>query len=278
MNILNNSFSGRWVLNARRRVDKLRALIAQLFGNGEQGAMYIPKPQVLGQQVLWQDVEGTVPVMSDGDPVGLMLDLSGNDNHATQETSAARPIYRTDGTLHWLQGNGVNQHIITAPVPSIATDALGMSIVMAARRTGTEALRVAQYGIDNQARVWNTRINTTTPNNYSWGVQLNTTFSNNQPARPFVPHNTRHTMSGRWQGAGSRNEARVNLGEWVFGQDALPSSGEIISQPIEIFSDDTGTRTVGGDFFGMAVRQGYLIDDLHNQAEEYFASLAGVTL
>src|SRR5690554_7397019 len=146
MNILNNSFSGRWVLNARRRVDKLRALIAQLFGNGEQGAMYLPKPQVLGQQVLWQDVEGTVPVMSDGDPVGLMLDLSGNDNHATQETSAARPIYRTDGTLHWLQGNGVNQHIITAPVPSIATDAFGWAFVWGASARGPEACQVDEYG------------------------------------------------------------------------------------------------------------------------------------
>src|SRR5690554_3312719 len=113
MNILNTDFSGRWVLNARRRVDKLRALIDQLYGNGEQGAMYIPKPKMLGQQVLWQDAEGTVPVMSDGDPVGLMLDLSGNGNHATQATSASRPIYRTDGTLHWLELDGVDDHLST---------------------------------------------------------------------------------------------------------------------------------------------------------------------
>ena len=80
-------------LHRARVADPLRALIAQLFGNGEQGAMYIPQPRVLGQQVLWQDVEGTVPVMSDGDPVGLMLDQSGNGNHATQVTSAARMAY-----------------------------------------------------------------------------------------------------------------------------------------------------------------------------------------
>src|SRR5690554_6275645 len=119
MNILNNSFSGRWVLNARRRVDKLRALIAQLFGNGEQGAMYIPKPKVHGQQVLWQDVEGTVPVMSDGDPVGMMLDLSGNGHHAIQEVSSDRPVYRTDGALHWLEGNGVNRYIYVPASESI---------------------------------------------------------------------------------------------------------------------------------------------------------------
>src|SRR5690554_6488811 len=108
MNILNTDFSGRWVLNARTKVDKLRALIAQLFGNGEQGAMYIPKPQVLGQQVLYQDAAGTIPVTADGDPVGLMLDISDRGNHATQEVSGARPIYRTDGTLHWLQFDGAS--------------------------------------------------------------------------------------------------------------------------------------------------------------------------
>src|SRR5690554_7517128 len=111
MNILNNDFSGRWVLNARRRVDKLRALIAQLFGNGEQGAMYIPKPKVHGQQILFQDAAGTTPVTADGDPVGLMLDISGNGNHASQSVSGARPIYRTDGTLHWLQFDGASNRL-----------------------------------------------------------------------------------------------------------------------------------------------------------------------
>jgi hypothetical protein len=72
---------------------------AALFAQGEQGVWYEPKPEYL-----FQDAAGTVPVTADGDPVGYMQDLSGNGNHATQETSASRPIYRTDGTLHWLEG------------------------------------------------------------------------------------------------------------------------------------------------------------------------------
>ena len=84
----------------------LETLIFALFGASEQGAIYIPQPIVNGSQALFQDSAGTVPVTADGDPVGRMLDQSGNGNHAIQTVSGSRPVYRTDGTLHWLQGNG----------------------------------------------------------------------------------------------------------------------------------------------------------------------------
>lgn len=93
------------------RADDLTSLLTSLYGNGEQGAFYVPKPQVLGQQVLFQDAAGTTPVTAPGDPVGLMLDLSGNDNHATQKVAGSRPIYRTDGTRHWLEFDGVDDLI-----------------------------------------------------------------------------------------------------------------------------------------------------------------------
>lgn len=253
-------------------------LIRTLYGNGEQGVMYIPEPKVLGQQVLWQDAAGTVPVTADGDPVGLMLDLSGNGNHATQPVSAERPVYRTDGVRHWLQGDGIDDYLTTQPTDSLATDSAGISMAMAARRTGSEALRVSQYGISDSKRVWNTRINATTPDSYSWGAQLNTTFNNNQPARIATSQNVTHTMSGRWQGAGSKNEARLNGGDWVLGEAALASSGVIVQQPIEVFSDDLGARPVSGDFFGIIVRRGFFSDDIHDTVENYLATIAGVQL
>ena len=74
-------------------IDNLNALLTSLFSAGEQGAIYIPKPVVNGVQSLFQDSAGTVPVTADGDPVGRMLDQSGNGNSAAQSTSAARPTY-----------------------------------------------------------------------------------------------------------------------------------------------------------------------------------------
>ena len=94
----------------------LQALINSLFGNGEQGAFYIPMPVVNGAQSLFQDSAGTVPVTADGDPVGRMLDQSGNGNHAIQTVSGRMPVYRTDGTLHWLEFDGVDDVLIARNV------------------------------------------------------------------------------------------------------------------------------------------------------------------
>lgn len=90
-----------------------------LFSGGQQGVLYYPKPMVDGDQVLWQDAAGTTPVTADGQVVGRMDDLSGNSNHITQSTAAAKPIYRTDGTLHWLEGDGVDDVLRTAVFSSV---------------------------------------------------------------------------------------------------------------------------------------------------------------
>ncbi len=83
-----------------------------LFFNKEEGAWYDPSDL----STLFQDANGTIPVTTDGDPVGLMLDKSGNDNHVTQTVSAARPTYRTDGVLHWLASDGVDDQLKSGKV------------------------------------------------------------------------------------------------------------------------------------------------------------------
>jgi len=62
-----------------------------LFAGGTEGVWYGPSDL----STLFQDSAGTTPVTASGQPVGLTLDKSGNDNHATQATAAARPTYQT---------------------------------------------------------------------------------------------------------------------------------------------------------------------------------------
>ena len=116
MNTINSGLFG-WQLNPRTK-DPLRALIASLYGNGEQGAMYVPQPTLLGEQVLYQDAAGTVPVTADGDPVGRNDDVSGNGNPATQSVSANRPLYQTDGSLHWLAFDGAGDALESSFAPA----------------------------------------------------------------------------------------------------------------------------------------------------------------
>lgn len=89
-----------------------------LFAGGEQGAWYDPSDK----STLFQDAAGTIPVTKNGDPVGLIKDKSGNGNHATQILSAARPTYQTDGILHWLAFDGVDDFMSSVPVNFSATE------------------------------------------------------------------------------------------------------------------------------------------------------------
>lgn len=87
--------------------------LADLFKNGNQGIWLDPSDL----KTMFQDVNGLVPVTKDGDPVALIKDKSGNNNHAKQPTASARPIYRTDGVLHWLQFDGVDDmFVLSKPI------------------------------------------------------------------------------------------------------------------------------------------------------------------
>ena len=63
-----------------------------LFKDGKQGMWYDPSDL----STLFQDAAETVPVTTNGNPVGKMLDKSGNNNHATPPTGTARPLYNTE--------------------------------------------------------------------------------------------------------------------------------------------------------------------------------------
>ena len=66
----------------------LTQLIKSIFSAGEQGFAYDPNDLT----TMYQDAEGTIQVTAAGQPVGLMKDKSGRNNHAYQSASASRPI------------------------------------------------------------------------------------------------------------------------------------------------------------------------------------------
>ncbi|MCC5983383.1 MAG: hypothetical protein JJU42_03355 [Rhodobacteraceae bacterium] len=88
-----------------------------LFLTGEQGAWFDPSDL----STLFQDSAGTLPATADGDPVGRMLDKSGNGRHLFQDISAARPVLRISGGLTWLEFDGVDDRMVFAEMPNTGT-------------------------------------------------------------------------------------------------------------------------------------------------------------
>ena len=128
------------------------AAIKALFASGEQGAWYDPSDLT----TMFQDRIGTTPVTADGQTVGKILDKSGNDNHAVAPNDAARPLYKTDGTYHWLQFDGVDDVLSTAAIDFTATNK--MSVFIGVRKNedtrvgsilqlGTNTMPVGGFGM-----------------------------------------------------------------------------------------------------------------------------------
>lgn len=66
---------------------------------------------------LYQDAEMTIPVVSDGDPVGAMAGQMGISNFL-QTSADRRPTFREASGVRWIEGDGVDDNM-TAAIPTI---------------------------------------------------------------------------------------------------------------------------------------------------------------
>ncbi|WP_218927803.1 GPW/gp25 family protein [Vreelandella glaciei] len=96
------------IKNGNPQNARIKRLIENLFKNSKKGVFYIVNPVVLGTANMFKDAAGNLPVTKNGDPVGRINDLSGNNNHLIQPVSANRPIYRTEAGQHWIEYDGVS--------------------------------------------------------------------------------------------------------------------------------------------------------------------------
>jgi hypothetical protein len=62
---------------------------------------------------LFEEEDGTGAITAN-DAVGYLADQSGSALPATQATAASRPLYKTAGGLHWLEGDGIDDVLATA--------------------------------------------------------------------------------------------------------------------------------------------------------------------
>lgn len=74
----------------RRPLKRLEFSPANLFTAGVDGAFF----EIADTQTLFQDDAGSTQVTAAGQSVGLVLDKSGNGNHASQTIELLRPKYQ----------------------------------------------------------------------------------------------------------------------------------------------------------------------------------------
>lgn len=85
--------------------------VKNLFRNGQQGIWYDPSDF----RTMFQDSAGTTPVTAVGQPVGRILDKSGNGNHLLQSTTTRRPILRQDANgKFYLEHDGIDDYMNVA--------------------------------------------------------------------------------------------------------------------------------------------------------------------
>lgn len=102
----------------------LTQLIKSIFANNEQGFAYDPNDLT----TLYQDAAGAIPVTGAGQPVGLIKDKSGRNNHAFQTVSASRPILQRNATTgaYYLAFDGTDDFLVTNNINFTATDKVSL--------------------------------------------------------------------------------------------------------------------------------------------------------
>jgi len=238
----------------------------QLFLAGEKGPWYDPSDL----STLFQDAAGTIPVTADGDPVGLMLDKSGNGYHARQSVSGSRPVYRTDGTLHWLETDGVDDSMVAANqafnlntfTAAIAVELLGNANSRVFDSRGTGAPPVVGWQ-------WNAFLGSSAP--------LIDTGSALDNLRAIILSGTKVAITQR--NGVSPTILREN-GVLTGSQDP-PANGSILTTLDSVlFANSNGrdTQLFEGNFYGGLVVDSYIDEEAAEKIESYLAKLSGVTL
>ena len=214
---------------------------ASLFAGGTDGAWFDPSDL----STLFQDSAGTTPVTASGQPVGKMLDKSGNGNHATQAISAKRPTYMSGSGLHWLAFDGADDVL---DVPLIAQGVWDYAMAyapdardfMVSHRTGSPGGWVG-VGLDGSP---------STDLDDNPGTQVSIRFNN--------VVSTATTRGGQYTLAQNASRVAVN-----YNLTDISGTGLAIGQY-------AAKATTPGSVYGYFLRQGTLTVAQHTFLDDYF--------
>lgn len=226
--------------------------IKLVFEGDKQGLFYDPSDLT----TLFKDAAGTQPVTADGDPVGLIKDKSGNNNHATQAVSAARLVYRTDGILHWLEQDGVDDYMKTANFG--LAQPVSMAFAMSASKNS-----LLIDGLSNNSGSVSSSGN---------ALRLYAGPSSNSAYySPLITYDQNHVYDARISGDTSYITFDNN-------PITIRSVGTANMGGVTIGASASGTVPNEGRFYGMVVVAGEISITNRQAIKQYLATKAGVAL
>lgn len=210
--------------------------------------------------LLFQDLEGTVPVEQDGDPVGFVINLMRPDSPFVSPSLEARPIYRTDGRVEWLEFDGVDDSF------SVSAEHLGDpayewgGLLAAAWQKDSEEGRHRFLGFDNTPR-WSIQEGTNPP---SWRIRYDSTSAAQRSydwTRPVV------AFGGvQWESLLLRN---TNYSPPEFSTTA--ATGPLSPhEDLRVGAPLSGYSFLSGKLFGVLSRGGEFDVDLSNYIVNFF--------
>lgn len=236
-----------WMLVAPRVEVSLQSLIAKAFGNGEQGAIYVPQPVIGGQQVLNQDVGETIPVTRNLDYIGSASDVSPNQSRAVQADDDSRAVYVSNGTTEGFYFRGNN--FLETNNPAISQPYI---ISVSFCYVGDPEISQPMFAIDG---IESQRAGLKIKDGYF------TPFSGSEDITPGIPiDNEPHTLTVYVNGQDSE----------IYWDNSSAIKTDVGSNAFSlgfIGSDQNGGFRFDGYLFSFIVREGYgnqaLIDEIH---------------
>ena len=215
-----------------------------LFSGGAPGAWYDPS----NFSTLFQDSAGTTPVTAVEQPVGRILDISGNGNHAFQTISADRPVLKIDGNgKYYLFFDGISDSLSTNSISFTSTNK--MSVFSGVRKL-TDAVQML-FELSAVVDV----------NNGSWNLfNLSTKFTTDSrgtassrtviAATPVAPSTT--VVSLLKDIAGDVNSGRINAG--TFSTDSADQgTGNYGNYPLYIGGRAGASLLFNGNLYSLIV-------------------------
>ncbi|MFX9324866.1 hypothetical protein ABTP01_16430 [Acinetobacter baumannii] len=248
-------------------------VMKKLFTNGEQGFWYDPNDM----GTMFRDAAGAVPVTAVGQPVGLIRDKSGRNNHAFQTTSASRPILRQNAVTgaYYLEFDGSDDFLQTNNINFSNT--AKVSVFAAIRKLSTVAGMVFELSnnlsLNNGSFYLASPAGTTQPNQVTF-VNKGTSFIVAQ--NPNIPPPMNVVISAKGGISTNTTSLRTN-GTLFLGEPGL-GTGNYGNYPLYIGRRAGTLLPFNGHIYGL-IGVGKLASDNETVAiEKELAKRLGVTL